>query len=283
MKFLAALLLLILVAAGGVWMYAGRQPGPTIAIANPAKFVGTSTPVQVTVAAKTLKSVSIVFEQNGKQTPLYTVVPGSAAAATGQGEVKQDTPGHATITTTISRQTVPDLKTGAGRIIVTATSPVVRGIRTLESTATRDVQVRLEKPTVAVLSTKHYIHLCGSEMIVYRATPADVESGVQVGDLTYPGYPASGVHIEGVAPIKDPSIKIAFFALLYDQDLNTPMFANAKDEAGALISTTSRSRSRSRRAASICRTRFSTGSSQPSSPPRTKSTRKGTYSRSSSC
>jgi len=67
--------------------------------------------------------------------------------------------------------------------------------------------------------------------VVYRATPADVESGVQVGDLTYPGYPASGAKMEGVH-ITDPTIKVAFFALRYDQDVNTPMFAYARDEAG---------------------------------------------------
>ena len=97
--------------------------------------------------------------------------------------------------------------------------------------APRDVQVRLERPQVAVLSTKHYINLGGSEVVVYRATPADVESGVQVGDLSYPGYPASGVKIEGVN-ITDPAVKIAFIALRYDQDVNTPMHAFARDEAG---------------------------------------------------
>jgi len=40
------------------------------------------------------------------------------------------------------------------------------------------------------------------------------------------------VHVDGVPPITDPALKVAFFALLYDQDLNTPMFAYAKDEAG---------------------------------------------------
>ena len=68
-------------------------------------------------------------------------------------------------------------------------------------------------------------------MVVYRATPADVESGVQVGDLKYPGYPASGAKIEGVN-ITDPAVKIAFIALRYDQDVNTPMYAYAQDEAG---------------------------------------------------
>jgi murein DD-endopeptidase MepM/ murein hydrolase activator NlpD len=231
MKYLGALLLLVLLAAGGVWIYAGRQPGPAIDIAKPAKWVGANTPVQVGVAADMLKSVSVVFEQNGKQTPLYTLTPASGAT-TGQGEVKQDAPGRETITTTISRKTVPDLKTGAGKIIVTASRPVVRGVRTVETTATKDVQVRLEKPMIAVLSTKHYINLGGSEMVVYRSTPADVESGVQVGDISYPGYPASGIHVNGVAPITDPNIKVAFFALLYDQDVNTPMFAYARDEAG---------------------------------------------------
>jgi hypothetical protein len=226
MKFFGALVLIVLVALGGAWIYAGRQPGPVIDISRPAKWVGATTAVQVGVAAPTLKSVSIVFEQNGKQTTLYTIAP-ATGSTTGQGDVKQDAPGRETITTTISRQTVPDLKTGPGRIVVTASAPVVRGIRTAQTTATKDVQVRLEKPTIAVLSTKHYVNLGGSEMVVYRSTPADVESGVQVGDLTYPGYPASGVHVDGVPAITDPTIKVAFFALLYDQDVNTPMFAYA--------------------------------------------------------
>ena len=93
------------------------------------------------------------------------------------------------------------------------------------------MQVRLERPQIAVLSTKHYLNLGGSEMVVYRATPADVASGVRVGDLEYPGYPASGAKIEGVN-ITDPAVKIAFIALRYDQDVNTPMHAFARDEAG---------------------------------------------------
>jgi murein DD-endopeptidase MepM/ murein hydrolase activator NlpD len=104
-------------------------------------------------------------------------------------------------------------------------------MRKTSSTATRDLQVRLERPQIAVLSTKHYINLGGAEMVVYKATPADVQSGIRVGDLTYPGYPASGAKIEGVN-ITDPSVKIAFIALRYDQDVNTPMFAYAQDEAG---------------------------------------------------
>jgi murein DD-endopeptidase MepM/ murein hydrolase activator NlpD len=82
-----------------------------------------------------------------------------------------------------------------------------------------------------VLSTKHYINLGGSEMLVYRATPADVSSGVKVGDIEYPGFPATGATVDGVT-ITDPAVHVAFFALLYDQDVNAPMHVYARDEAG---------------------------------------------------
>jgi murein DD-endopeptidase MepM/ murein hydrolase activator NlpD len=54
---------------------------------------------------------------------------------------------------------------------------------------------------------------------------------VLVGDVEYPGFPAAGATIEGVQ-IKDPAIRVAFFALLYDQDVNTPMRVFARDPAG---------------------------------------------------
>jgi murein DD-endopeptidase MepM/ murein hydrolase activator NlpD len=107
----------------------------------------------------------------------------------------------------------------------------MRGIRTVESTASQDLQVRLERPRVSVVSTHHYINLGGTEMVVYRATPEDVESGVVVGDIEYPGYPAAGATVEGVK-LDDPALRIAFFALLYDQDVNTPMRVYARDPAG---------------------------------------------------
>ena len=65
---------------------------------------------------------------------------------------------------------------------------------------------------------------------MYRATPADVVSGVKVGDVEYFGYPASGVTVDGVK-LTDPALHVAFFALLYNQPLSTPMYAFARDAA----------------------------------------------------
>jgi murein DD-endopeptidase MepM/ murein hydrolase activator NlpD len=226
MRFLLALILIVALVAGGAWVVAGRMPGPTIQIAKPEKFVGTSTPLEVSVATPnhTVSDLRVALEQDGKEVQLFSMTdPGKA-------QTKQDGD-TIVITHVIDRQSVPDLKSGGARIVVTAARPVVYGIRKAQSTATRDLQVRLERPRVAVVSTHHYVNLGGSEMVVYRVSPEDVQSGVVVGDMEYPGYPASGATVEGIR-ISDPALRIAFFALLYDQDINTPMRVFARDPAG---------------------------------------------------
>jgi murein DD-endopeptidase MepM/ murein hydrolase activator NlpD len=227
MRYLVALLLILGLVAGGAYVVAGRQGGPSIDIGRPEKFVGASTPLEVTVGAPggKLTTLEIVLEQNGKQTPLYSMDAPRGA------EIKQDGPDKLRVTRDVGKQSVPELQGGAARIIVTASRPVLRGVRTLRSTAARDVQVRLERPRVSVISTHHYINLGGAEMVVYRASPADVTSGVVVGDIEYPGYPASGATVEGVK-IADPAARVAFFALRFDQDVNTPIRLFARDEAG---------------------------------------------------
>ncbi len=225
MRYVLALVLILLLAATGVFLVAGRLGGPSIDIAQPQKYVGAAAPLDVSVTAPgKLSEVRIVLEQHGKQTPLFALDNPQGA------EVKQEG-NRLHITRQVGRQTVPDLQSGAARIVVTAARPVVYGMRTLRSSATRDVQVRLERPRIAALSTFHYINLGGSEMIVYRVSPPDVQSGVKVGDYEYPGFPASGATVEGVK-ITDPEVRVAFFSLLWDQDVNTPMYLYARDEAG---------------------------------------------------
>ena len=224
-RFLLILILLAAAACGGAWVVAGRMPGPGIQIAKPEKFVGTSTPVEVAVSAPSaLSELRVVFEQDGKQVQLFSL------SEPGKAQTKQEGD-KVVITHVIDRQSVPDLKSGAARLLVTAARPVVYGIRKAQSSVTRDLQVRLERPTVAVVSTHHYVNHGGTEMVVYRVKPEDVESGVVVGDVEYPGFPASGATVEGVR-INDPAVRVAFFALLYDQDVNTPMRVFARDPAG---------------------------------------------------
>jgi len=221
------LVLLAVVAAGGAYVYAGRMPGPAIDISKPDKFVGTATPLEVAVTTPggTVSALQIVFEQNGKQTTIYTQAPG------GSGTAPQVSGDKIVVSRELGKQTVPDIKSGAARIIVNTARPVLRGMRTIQSSAAKDVQVRLERPRVSVVSTFHYINQGGSEMVVYRVSPEDVESGVLVGDIEYPGFPASGAVGEGIK-IADPALRVAFYSLLYDQKADTPMRVFARDAAG---------------------------------------------------
>ena len=227
MRFLLALVLVVLLAAAGVFVYAGQLGAPAIQILKPEKFVGLSTALEVAVEAPgaELENLDIVLEQNGKSHILYSLADPRGA------EVKQDGADRLLISREIGRQSIPELQSGEARIVVNASRKVVRNIRTLSSSETRDLRVRLERPRVAVVSTHHYINHGGAEAIVYRVSPDDVASGVVVGETEYPGYPAAGLAVEGVK-ITDPALRVAFFALQHDQDVGAPIRLFARDEAG---------------------------------------------------
>ena len=226
MRYLLGLLVLILVLLGGAWLFAGRMGGPAIEFKQPEKFVGASTPVEILVGAPApqLKTLTIAVEQNGKSFPVYSL--GDAGA-----DVKEEGADAIRVTRTVGRENVPELKSGPARITVTASRPVLYGLRTLTESLSKDVQVRLERPRVSVVSAHHFVNHGGAEAVVYRVTPEDVRSGVLVGDVEYPGYPARAAGLSDIN-ITDPAVRVAFFALRHDQDLKTPIRVFARDEAG---------------------------------------------------
>lgn len=221
-KLVLALVVIGVFVLGGAWIYAGRAAGPDIQFRSPERYVGQSTPLELSVESPDgqFSRVDVTLEQGGQEFPVFTL------DQPGDGTVRQEAAERLYISRPIGKQALPELKPGVARIVVRAARPVVYGIRQAESEAARDVEVRLEPPRVAVLSQFQYINHGGAEFVVYRATPSDVESGVRVGDKTYPGFPGSAVGI------KDEAVRVAFFALLPEQDLTTPMQVYARDGAG---------------------------------------------------
>ena len=234
MRWLLGLIVVLLIAVGCAYYIAGSGAPPGIAIDKPERVVGQTGTLDVRAETPNgrFTAIAIALEQNGARIPLVDlqassrgeIAPGAPAPVT----VQQTDPNHLHITRPLGKQSIPQLQSGAARIVVTATRPSFLKLRQLTSTATKDFQVRLEPPRISVVSTHHYVNHGGSEMVVYKATPPDVASGVRVGEVEYRGFPASGA---GVANA-DPSLKVAFFALLYDQPLNAPIVAFARDEAG---------------------------------------------------
>jgi len=222
MRKLLVLVAVLLVGFGITYVVAGSSAGPVIQISKPEKYIGQKSPLVVDIDAPggRLSSQNLTIEQGGTATSM----PAAGIPAA-------DANGHIRVEQLIGPFVVPSLKAGAAKIIVTATRPVLFGLRQVATTVTKDVQVRLDRPRVTVLSTHHYINQGGAEAIVYRVEPADVLSGVRVGDIEYPGYPVSGATVAGGASA-DPNVRIAFFALMFDQPTSTPMRVFARDEAG---------------------------------------------------
>jgi murein DD-endopeptidase MepM/ murein hydrolase activator NlpD len=219
-RWFFVLLVLAALAFGAAYYLAGSAAGPVITINQPA-VIGRAGTLDITIdtPAAELTALNVQFEQKGRT---FQVV--DLASAGGDSLKRNGDRIH--ITRPIGKTTLPELENGPARIKVTASRPVLRRLRQVTSESSRDVQVRLTPPRVSVVSTHHYVNQGGAEMIVYRVTPPDVESGVRVGDMTYPGFAGKG------AGLNDAELKVAFFALLHSQQANTPMEVFARDVAG---------------------------------------------------
>ena len=222
LRGLLALIVCAAALAAAVFVAAGRGAPPTLVIEKPDRAVGQDGTLEVIAGAPGARfaELTIAVEQDGRTMPLFSLAaPQTASLAQGDAD-------HLRISRRLGKQSVPDLQAGAARIVVTASRTSF--LRTLSSRAAKDIQVRLEPPRVAVASTHHYVNHGGSEVVLYRVAPADAASGVRVGELEYTGYPAAGAGVAGA----DPALRIAWFALLHDQDLSTPIAIFARDEAG---------------------------------------------------
>jgi murein DD-endopeptidase MepM/ murein hydrolase activator NlpD len=214
---------LALGAAVAAWITAGQATGPALEIVQPGEFIGRTASFVATAETPRAQFLTLAahIEQEGAVYPLFSLDdPGSAA-------VEQETGDRLRLSRNIDRESHPDLAEGPARIVLTATRPVLFGLRESAAETAVDVTVRLTPPRLAPLSTLHYVTHGGAELVVYRVTPPDAESGVRVGGREYPGYPASGAGIEG----RD-DLRVAFFALLHDQDLGTRIQLYARDGAG---------------------------------------------------
>ena len=216
MRFFRLLVLTVVLAAiigaGVMWYMAGREAGPAITIHSPEKFVGRATPLAVSIASETeLTGTVINIEQNGKTVAIQNL------------KIEPQGPGQANATATIGRD---GLVNGPAALTVDASRKTFFGLRTVSSHERRELLVRLDPPRVSVVSIHHFINLGGAEFVVLRATPEDVEAGVQVGDARYRLYPGSAVGIT------DPAMRVGFFALRHDQTVNERINAYARDAAG---------------------------------------------------
>jgi murein DD-endopeptidase MepM/ murein hydrolase activator NlpD len=203
---------------------AGRAAPPVIDIVQPTRLVGQTGLLDITVTSPgaELAKLDVSLLQGDRTLAVFSL------ADTGSAQLVQEDENRLRVTRSIGKRDLPELEAGPLLVQVHAVRPVLFGLRELEAHAEQEAEVRLIPPQAGIASQFHYINHGGSEMVVYRVRPADADSGVRVGDYEYPGYPASGA---GTGE-SDPGLRVAFFALLWDQDVTTPISLYARDEVG---------------------------------------------------
>ncbi len=228
MQFIRRALVAIVVIAIGsgaaAWFMAGREAGPVIDIKSPGAFIGQKSSLELFVDAPAgkLTRLTAALTQGGKAMHVFSLDDATGTS----GDVKQASSDRLWIIRPLGKASQPELVAGPATLTITAARPVLFGWREAETTVTKDITVRLEPPRVGVVSTHHFLNLGGSEFVVLRATPPDVSAGVTVAGVSFPAFPGASVGLS------DPALKVAFFALPFDQDANTPVTAFARDEAG---------------------------------------------------
>lgn len=223
-RALVAIVVIALGSGAAAWFMAGREAGPAIEIKSPGAFIGQKSSLELFVDAPAgkLTRLTAALTQGGKAMHVFSLDDATGTS----GDVKQASSDRLWIIRPLGKASQPELVAGPATLTITAARPVLFGWREAETTVTQDLTVRLEPPRVGVVSTHHFLNLGGSEFVVLRATPPDVSAGVTVAGVSFPAFPGASV---GLA---DPALKVAFFALPFDQDANTPVTAFARDEAG---------------------------------------------------
>jgi len=225
--FFFTLLIVVFVLGGGAgaaWYFAGKAAGPAIEIAEPTAAIGQTGRLVLNIDSPggKLTTLEVSLEQKGTRLPVLSKQDASSA------QLQKDAKGRIRVERPIGKRQFPELQAGDARIVVTAVRPVLFGYRTVASTASRDIQVNLTPPQIAVRSSFHFINYGGSEMVVYQVTPPDATSVVRVGEMEYPGFPAAGAGITNA----EPGLHVAFFALLWNQDEKAPISLFARDALG---------------------------------------------------
>lgn len=224
-KYLVALIVLAgAVGTAAAWIMAGKAPGPSMEFLQPA-MVGRTGEMHLVIDTPggELNSLEVTLEQGPESFTVFSL--GESG-----GVLEQADTDRLVLRADIGRNRFENLVQGDATLKATAVRPVLFGYRESGGEAEHEIEVMLRPPIISVQSQFHYINHGGTEMVVYRVSPAPASTGVRVGDDEYPGFPAAGAGIEGA----DDTLFVSFFALTWDQDRNAPITVFAEDELGNL-------------------------------------------------
>jgi hypothetical protein len=172
--FFAVPALLILVAIIVVF---ARSATPVVDMPSTITTLGQATPVTVQIHdPRGVRKMTAAIEQNGAS---YAVAETSQASK----------PGDSNWTFTTGVKGTPQLKDGAAKLIVEATSNDLVGNK---ARVERDITVVTRPPSLSVDSDQHYLYLGMADLVTFDISGGWTAAGVRVGDQTYRSWPMPG-------------------------------------------------------------------------------------------
>jgi hypothetical protein len=209
-----ALILLVILALGGVIALYVMSASPAIALNPSVTIVGDATPVSVTVTAPHgTRHVKAYIQQNGASSPL-----GEWTSPVHRILWLRHQPAR-TYKFEAGKNKAPKLKDGDAQIVVEAESDDLAANTAFSSWP---VKVSLEPPRVAGDDVQHYINQGGMELAVLTPGGSYTESGVKAGKYTFRSFPLPG----------HPDRRFAMFAYPWDLPANVAPVVYARNLAG---------------------------------------------------
>ena len=210
---LIALAVAVVVGLGWVGVKVLLAPEPDVRFVEPFQVIGRNRTIRLAASDKVgLRTFKVVLEQGGREQVLLD-------------EAYDPPRPQAAFEWTPAADKKVRLQEGKGTLKAEVRNASWGGFfRGRHHAVAQEFTARLTPPRIEALTTQHYVNQGGCDVIVYRVTPAGAESGVQVGDVFFRGYPLPGA--------SEPGLHFAIFGLPYDKPASTPMKLRARDEAG---------------------------------------------------
>jgi murein DD-endopeptidase MepM/ murein hydrolase activator NlpD len=206
MRWVGLIALILIVVGAGIWVALVKfeWEKPTVQFLMDSQYVGPTLALRVEDQKSGVAEVQVQVIQQGKTTALLLE------------HFPKDT--HRVEKTITMRPLPPGLKNGEAQIRITA----------LDHSWNRGNPVSLEKnviidtipPQVTVWGALHYVNQGGTGFVTYQTSEETPVSGVRVGDLFFPGYPARN------------NQHLAYFAILPNVPADVSFSVAAEDRAG---------------------------------------------------
>ncbi|MBN2437705.1 MAG: M23 family metallopeptidase [Deltaproteobacteria bacterium] len=205
----------LLLAGGGVWFFltVGERGKPVVEIGADASVIGRD------------KALDIIFSDSGRglRRTEITITQDHQHRVASTVDYPETGVRRKADSITLDAFTLK-LHDGPASLTVTAVDHSLWKNRT---TVKRQVMIDLLPPRIFQLNTQHHVNPGGTCFVAYRLSEAVVRTGVEVGDVFYPAYPA-----HSTAPA-EKSCYASYFALPPEASPGAPQIRIlARDQAG---------------------------------------------------